>query len=121
MNLHSSYYEERLYPLQDGVLNCVAECGTDFFFTGGTALNRFYRPVRYSDDLDFFLQGDADGYYAFCPDLPGCQAQGATFEEADANVREAVALYLETLPKEELQSIGSTAVYSTTVDVAAYA
>jgi len=60
MNFHSSYYEEKLYPLQDGVLSCVAGCGTDFFLTGGTALNRFYRPVRYSDDLDFFLQGESD-------------------------------------------------------------
>jgi predicted nucleotidyltransferase component of viral defense system len=60
MNSHSNYYEERLYPLQDGVLNCVAGCGTDFFLTGGTALNRFHKPVRYSDDLDFFIQSEAD-------------------------------------------------------------
>lgn len=59
--------------------------------------------------VSIIIEKDADGYYAFCPDLSGCQTQGAMFEEADANIRE------------ELQSIGSTVVYSTTVDVAAYA
>lgn len=71
--------------------------------------------------VSIIIEKDADGYYAFCPDLPGCQTQGATFEEADANIREAIALYLETLPREDLGAIGSTVVYSTTVDVAAYA
>jgi predicted RNase H-like HicB family nuclease len=40
-------------------------------------------------------------YYAWCPELPGCQTQGDTLEEALANAREAVELYLETLSPEE--------------------
>lgn len=51
MILPSSYYEESLYPLQDGVLSCVNECKTDLYLTGGTALHRFYASIRYSDDL----------------------------------------------------------------------
>ena len=51
----SRYYEESLYPLQDGVLNILSRSGTDFFLTGGTALSRGYFNHRYSDDLDFFL------------------------------------------------------------------
>ena len=53
--LHSQYYEENLYPLQDGVLDILSRSGTDFFLTGGTALSRGYYNHRYSDDLDFFL------------------------------------------------------------------
>lgn len=55
MNSHSEYYEEKLYPLQDGVLRCVSGCNTEFFLTGGTAINRGFYNRRYSDDLDFFL------------------------------------------------------------------
>jgi hypothetical protein len=56
----SEYYEERLYPLQDGVLKTVNGCGTRFFLTGGTALSRGYYNHRYSDDLDFFVTRDSD-------------------------------------------------------------
>ncbi|MDR3172218.1 MAG: nucleotidyl transferase AbiEii/AbiGii toxin family protein [Treponema sp.] len=55
MILPSQYYEENLYPLQDGVLNTIARSATDFFLTGGTALSRAYYNHRYSDDLDFFV------------------------------------------------------------------
>ena len=55
MILPSQYYEENLYPLQDGVLRILSQSGTDFFLTGGTALSRAYYNHRYSDDLDFFL------------------------------------------------------------------
>jgi hypothetical protein len=53
--LPSQYYEENLYPLQDGVMNILQHSGTDFFLTGGTALSRAYYNHRYSDDLDFFI------------------------------------------------------------------
>jgi len=53
--LPSRYYEENLYPLQDGVMNILKHSGTDFFLTGGTALSRAYYNHRYSDDLDFFV------------------------------------------------------------------
>ena len=56
----SEYYEESLYPLQDGVLNAVNSYGTRFFLTGGTALSRGYYNHRYSDDLDFFVTSDSE-------------------------------------------------------------
>ncbi|TVR90627.1 MAG: type II toxin-antitoxin system HicB family antitoxin [Trueperaceae bacterium] len=34
---------------------------------------------------------------AFVPDLPGCVATGATREEAEYSIREAIALHLEGL------------------------
>ena len=55
MTLPLQYYEENLYPLQDGVMSILSRSGTDFFLTGGTALSRAYYNHRYSDDLDFFI------------------------------------------------------------------
>ena len=55
MILPLQYYEENLYPLQDGVMSIISRSGTDFFLTGGTALSRAYYNHRYSDDLDFFV------------------------------------------------------------------
>lgn len=42
-----------------------------------------------------------DGYWvAECPSLPPCISQGRTKEEAVANIREAIQLYLEVLKQE---------------------
>ena len=32
---------------------------------------------------------------------PGCQSQGDSYEEAEANIKEAIELYLETLNDDE--------------------
>ena len=37
------------------------------------------------------------GYTAYVPSLPGCISEGDTADEAMANVREAVELYLEPI------------------------
>jgi predicted RNase H-like HicB family nuclease len=39
-------------------------------------------------------------YAAYCPELPGCCTAGDTEEEALANMKEAIALYLEPSPVE---------------------
>ena len=43
------------------------------------------------------LQAEEGGYVVSAPALPGCISQGETKEEALANIREAVELYLEDL------------------------
>jgi predicted RNase H-like HicB family nuclease len=44
------------------------------------------------------IQRDEDGVYvAEVPALPGCVSQGTTRSEALNNVRDAIALYLESL------------------------
>lgn len=44
------------------------------------------------------IEPDEDGMFvASCPSLPGCHSQGATRDEALANIREAIALYVESL------------------------
>ena len=37
---------------------------------------------------------EAKSYSAVCPELPGCASAGDTEEEARANIREAIELYL---------------------------
>jgi len=37
---------------------------------------------------------DTGDYSAACPELPGCTSAGETEEEARANIREAIELYL---------------------------
>ena len=39
------------------------------------------------------------------PELKGCVSEGASFEEARANIKEAIELYLESLESSEIQSI----------------
>ncbi len=52
------------------------------------------------------------GFIAECPEIPGCLSEGATEDEAMANIREAIALCLEirkekgmplTVPMRELE------------------
>jgi predicted RNase H-like HicB family nuclease len=43
-----------------------------------------------------------DNYSAYVPDLPGCVATGATREEAEQNIHEAVVMHLEGLREDHL-------------------
>ena len=52
------------------------------------------RPLSYSV---FYEEAPEGGYVAFVPALPGCHTQGETLEETEQNVREAIAVYLESL------------------------
>ena len=45
----------------------------------------------------FYEQAAEGGYVALVPLLPGCHTQGESLEETERNVREAIALYLESL------------------------
>jgi predicted RNase H-like HicB family nuclease len=65
-------------------------------------LNKLY-PMSYR--LTAVIEKDSDGYYAYCPELKGCQSQGDTFEEAQANIQEAIGLYVETLSDIERQQL----------------
>jgi predicted RNase H-like HicB family nuclease len=43
------------------------------------------------------LQKTEEGYAVWCPALPGCWSQGATEEEALANIKDAIETYLLTV------------------------
>lgn len=60
-----------------------------------------------SVDLTAVFKPVPEGFVAFVEELPGANAQGATLEEARANLQEAVALVLQAnreLAEEELAS-----------------
>ena len=42
-------------------------------------------------------------YHAYCPALKGCHTWGYTYDEAVANIREAIELYLEPPPDDLTQ------------------
>ncbi len=63
------------------------------------------------------IEQDEHGFFANCPELPGCHTQGDSFEEALANIREAAELYLETLDDEERDACLSREVISMAMDV----
>ena len=67
--------------------------------------------------VNVVIEKDEYGYYAFCPELEGCQTQGDTIEEVLANIREAIELYLETLSEEEIKQLLSKEILTTSMEV----
>ena len=63
------------------------------------------------------IEKDENGYYAYCPELEGCQSQGDTFEEIMTNIREAIEAYVETLNEDEIKEVLSKEIVSTNVEV----
>jgi len=45
---------DKIYQLQDRLLDIIFSVDNSFYLTGGTALHRFYYNLRVSYDLDFF-------------------------------------------------------------------
>jgi hypothetical protein len=58
MNSSNNDYN-KLYQLQDKFLSWWLSLGLPFYLTGGTALGRFYLNHRFSDELDFFTNDNA--------------------------------------------------------------
>ncbi len=67
--------------------------------------------------VSIVIEKDAHGYYAYCPELEGCQTQGDTLEEVLSNVKEAIELYLETLSEEEISELLSKEILTTSLEV----
>jgi predicted RNase H-like HicB family nuclease len=70
-----------------------------------------------SYQVNIIIEKDEYGYYAYCPQLEGCQSQGDSLEEVKANIQEAVELYLETLSNEEKQVILNKEIMTMTLEV----
>ena len=55
-------------------------------------------------NIEVIIRSGEDGYFvAHVPSLKSCWSQGKTKEEALQNVREAINLYLETEPTNEVK------------------
>jgi predicted RNase H-like HicB family nuclease len=67
--------------------------------------------------INIVFEKDEHGYYVSAPELPGCHSQGDTFEEAMVNIKEAIELYIEAVPKDEIIELLSREILTTSVEV----
>ncbi|MCX6564153.1 MAG: type II toxin-antitoxin system HicB family antitoxin [Candidatus Aminicenantes bacterium] len=67
--------------------------------------------------VSIIIEKDDFGYYAYSPELEGCQTQGDTLEEVIANMKEAIELYIETLAEEDRKAFLSKEILTTTLEV----
>lgn len=58
------------------------------------AKSHFYKTI--------FEPASEGGYTVYVPSLPGCVSEGNSYNEALDNIREAMALYLETLKERRM-------------------
>jgi predicted RNase H-like HicB family nuclease len=63
--------------------------------------------------------GGEANYSAYAPDLPGCVATGATLEECEGEMREAIAFHIEGLRESGQPVPEPSRVTVTYVDIAA--
>jgi len=67
--------------------------------------------------VNVIIEKDEYGYYAYCPELEGCQTQGDSLEEVLNNIKEAIKLYIETLSKDEIETFLSKEILTTSLEV----
>lgn len=67
--------------------------------------------------VNVVIEKDKCGYYAYCPELEGCQTQGDSLEEVLNNIKEAIKLYIETLSKDEIETFLSKEILTTSLEV----
>ena len=67
--------------------------------------------------VSIVIEKDDCGYYAYCPELDGRRSQGDSLEEAIENIKEAIELFLETLPEDEIKESLSKEILTTTLEV----
>jgi len=41
------------------------------------------------------IEKDAEGYFAFCPELQGCYTQGDSYEEVLENIKDVINLHIK--------------------------
>jgi predicted RNase H-like HicB family nuclease len=64
------------------------------------------------------IEADEDGFYAYAPELEGCQSEGDSLDAILTNIKEAIELYLETLSYDEIKQRLSKTVLTTSLEVA---
>lgn len=62
------------------------------------------------------IEREGDGYVSFCPEID-VASQGATVQEASANLREAVELFFETASADEISQRSHDEVYVTRLEI----
>lgn len=64
------------------------------------------------------IEQDKNGYFVFCPEIQGCYSQGATYEEALENIRDAIRLHLEDRISAEEDLPETKSISLSTIEVA---
>ena len=64
------------------------------------------------------IEPTGTGFSAYSPDLPGCVSPGATLEEVERNMQEAIELHLEGL-REEGYPVPEPSTSSAYIEIAA--
>jgi predicted RNase H-like HicB family nuclease len=77
----------------------------------------YNRNIMKNITLPIVIEGDSDGYFVSCPALQGCYSQGDTYEEAVANIKDAIRLHIEDRLADG-EEIPQTSVSLSTVEVA---
>jgi predicted RNase H-like HicB family nuclease len=77
---------------------------------------QFFGGVRMTRRLTAFIEREEGGYVALCPELD-IASQGDTVEAARDNLKEALELFFEVAPAEEIARRLSGEVYVTQVEV----
>ena len=67
--------------------------------------------------VSIIIEKDENGYYAYCPELEGCQTQGDSLDEILENIKEAIELYLETMSEDEKRIHLSKEILTTMMEV----
>ena len=68
--------------------------------------------------LPIIVEGDQDGYFVTCPALQGCYSQGDTYEQAVANIKDAIRLHIEDRMAEGEEISQPDSVSLSTVEIA---
>ncbi len=63
------------------------------------------------------IEKDKDGYYATCPTLAGCSTQGASYEEAVDNIKDAIQLYVKDCIEDDELVLASETVSFQVLDI----
>jgi predicted RNase H-like HicB family nuclease len=79
-------------------------------------INGIRKETAMAHKVSIVIEKDEHGYHAYSPELEGCQTQGDSLEETIENAREAVALYLETLPGDEIKELLSKEILTATIE-----
>lgn len=71
---------------------------------GGTIEN-FVEKQDMEYKVNVVFNEEEDGFYVYCLEFPECNAQGDTYEEAEANIRTAIEAYLSGLSQDEIEEL----------------
>ncbi len=67
--------------------------------------------------VNVIVEKDEHVFYAYCPELEGCQTQGDSLEETFKNIKEAIELYLETLSEDGVRDLLNKKILTTSLQV----